>query len=224
MRFLVPMISALALVACTQEAPDSGSGVGFQSYPEYLRQQAARDAALRGQAQPGAAQTQDPVLTPQERQQILGADAGAAPTGAPATPAAPVNNAGISDEQNFDAVSNRETIASDRQRIEQNRQQYQVIQPTALPQRTGSGGPNIVEYALSTTNTVGQSQYSRSMLLAESRFNRNCAKYGSSDLAQEDFLRSGGPQRDRKGLDPDGDGFACYWDPAPFRAARRARN
>ena len=28
-------------------------------------------------------------------------------------------------------------------------------------------------------------------------------------------------ERDRMGLDPDGDGFACAWDPAPFRLARQ---
>jgi hypothetical protein len=34
-------------------------------------------------------------------------------------------------------------------------------------------------------------------------------------------LSNGGPERDRLGLDPDGDGFACYWDPTPFRLARK---
>ncbi len=48
---------------------------------------------------------------------------------------------------------------------------------------------------------------------------RNCAKYGSPDLAQMAFLSKGGPKRDRMGLDPDGDGYACSWDPAPFRQA-----
>ena len=46
-----------------------------------------------------------------------------------------------------------------------------------------------------------------------------CGKFASPDLAQMDFLQSGGPERDRKGLDPDGDGFACAWDPTPFRLA-----
>ena len=41
----------------------------------------------------------------------------------------------------------------------------------------------------------------------------------ADDVAQEAFLAQGGPQSDRKGLDPDGDGFACDWDPRPFRAA-----
>ena len=41
----------------------------------------------------------------------------------------------------------------------------------------------------------------------------------SDAAAQEAFLKAGGPERDRYGLDPDGDGFACRWDPTPFRAA-----
>ena len=40
-----------------------------------------------------------------------------------------------------------------------------------------------------------------------------------SDLAQIEFLERGGPARDRLGLDPDGDGYACAWDPTPFRKA-----
>ena len=48
---------------------------------------------------------------------------------------------------------------------------------------------------------------------------RNCADYRTPDEAQRDFLTRGGPERDSRGLDPDGDGFACGWDPAPFRAA-----
>jgi hypothetical protein len=34
-------------------------------------------------------------------------------------------------------------------------------------------------------------------------------------------LANGGPERDKEGLDPDGDGFACGWDPRPFRSALR---
>jgi hypothetical protein len=32
-------------------------------------------------------------------------------------------------------------------------------------------------------------------------------------------LARGGPDKDPRGLDPDGDGFACGWDPAPFLLA-----
>ncbi len=125
------------------------------------------------------------------------------------------SNTGISDEQDFNAVSSRETIESDKERLARNRAQYQVIQPTALPERTETGA-NIVEYALKTTNDPGTQMYTRSALRLTDPLVA-CARYGSSDLAQQAFLESGGPQRDRKGLDPDGDGFACTWDPRPFR-------
>ena len=125
------------------------------------------------------------------------------------------NNTGISDEQDFDAVAQRETIESDAERLARNRAQYTVIQPTAVPERTETG-PNIVQYALSTTHNPGTQVHSRSSL----RFTdpmAACARYASPDLAQQAFLAAGGPERDRRGLDPDGDGFACDWDPRPFR-------
>lgn len=128
--------------------------------------------------------------------------------------------AGISDEQDFNAVSARETIESDAERIARARQQYQVIQPGALPTRTGDTGPNIVAFALSTTHAPGTPTYRRSGFGNRDPF-ANCGRFASADLAQEAFLEAGGPERDRQGLDPDGDGFVCGWDPRPFRAARQ---
>jgi hypothetical protein len=126
--------------------------------------------------------------------------------------------AGVSDEQDFSAVTGRETIESDKARIEANRAQYQVIQPGALPVRPGDTGPNIAQYAIATNNPVGVSLYSRpSFYLVNVK--AACGKYPSPDLAQQAFLGFGGPQKDPKALDPDGDGFACDWDPRPFRAA-----
>ena len=149
------------------------------------------------------------------------APATAATTTVAASAPSPIvpNNPAISDEQDFQAVSARETIESDRARLEQAAAAYTVIQPTPVPDRPEGADPNIVAYALSTTNSVGQTIYSRSGLNAQARFQRACAGYASPDLAQIDFLKSGGPQKDRKGLDPDGDGFACSWDPTPFRLA-----
>ena len=34
--------------------------------------------------------------------------------------------------------------------------------------------------------------------------------------------QNGGPERDRNALDPDGDGYACGWDPSVYRAAAAA--
>jgi predicted small lipoprotein YifL len=125
---------------------------------------------------------------------------------------------GISDEQDFDAVSNRESIETAAARRASQAAQYQVVQPTALPTPPADTGPNIVSYALSAPNRVGQPWYSR-FVWAGARYDRNCGRFRSADEAQAEFLRRGGPERDPLGIDPDGDGFACRWDPAPFLAA-----
>ncbi len=167
---------------------------------------------------------------PDQQDAILNAaaslDATAANSGVPPLEASPsnppplqINGAGLSDENDFAAVSGRESIESDAERLAQNRAQYQVVTPTALPSRTGAGQPNIVQYALSTTHAKGTKVHRRLGLNFGGRNARNCASYASADQAQIDFLARGGPQRDRAGLDPDGDGFACDWDPRPFRQA-----
>ena len=45
----------------------------------------------------------------------------------------------------------------------------------------------------------------------------NCGRFRDQDAAQRAFLAGGGPEADRYGIDPDGDGFACRWDPTPYR-------
>jgi hypothetical protein len=131
-------------------------------------------------------------------------------------------NAGISDEQDFSAVSSRETIESDAERLARARAQYEVVQPTAVPQRPGGEtGSSLVEFALQTSHAPGTPVYRRSGIRLNSDPLAKCGPYASADLAQEDFLRRGGPERDPRGIDPDGDGFACGWDPRPFRAAKQ---
>ena len=143
---------------------------------------------------------------------------GGAPAGIKEESGEVASHTGISDEQDFDAVSSRETIESDKERIERNRAEYVVVQPKDLPQRPGDTGPNIVEFALATTHAPGVQMYKRSGMSIRSA-DSACAKYASPDQAQQDFLAKGGPDRDRMGIDPDGDGFACSWDPRPFRTA-----
>lgn len=138
---------------------------------------------------------------------------------AQADPTAFANNPGISDEQNFDAVAARETIESDAQRREAQAQNLIVVDPVPLPETRAATGANIVQYALNAPNQRGQEWYSRSILSGDTRFQRNCAGYNNPDEAQRDFLARGGPERDPRGIDPDGDGFACGWDPAPFKLA-----
>lgn len=148
-------------------------------------------------------------------------NSGVAPLEASPSNPAPqlVGNAGISDENDFEAVAARQSIESDAERLQRQRAQYQQVQPTAVPQQQGDAGPNIVKYALSTSNPKGVRIHSRSGINLQARSQRNCAEFASPDQAQIAFLEAGGPKRDRKALDPDGDGYACSWDPAPYRLA-----
>ena len=227
-------ISVFALAACSPRVPDSAaaSGAGAGGLPPAAAVTAtplggstdaeaiAADTARLLGTQPAATTLATSSAAPL---------AGTAPLAATtlASSAAPLAveegaqvDPNLSDEQNFSAVAERESIESDAERIAANRAQYQMIQPTELPPRPDGTGASIVAYALATTNAPGQQLYSRSGIAANARFESACAKYGPDDRAQEVFLDNGGPERDRYGMDPDGDGFACYWDPRPFRAAR----
>lgn len=245
MRTGFGIVVVAALAACNPVVPESGAGVGFQDYNSYVREREAGVAAPA--TAPVLPPTGfDPMAAAAAIDRADGVTA-PAPIAPAATVTGPVTGAvigdtaqrprgnapagikeesgemgyatgAVSDEQDFAAVSARETIESDKARIEANRAQYTVIQPGALPVRPGAAGPNIVEYALATNNVPGVALYSRSRLRTGNSA-AACAKFGSPDLAQEAFLAAGGPDRDRKGLDPDGDGFACDWDPRPFRTA-----
>ena len=137
----------------------------------------------------------------------------------PAFDAGPSIRPRISDEQDFDAVSARESIASDRERIARQREQYQVIEVATVPDSSVSGGPNIVAYALGTSHAPGTEVHRRINPLRWSRWENACLQYRNQDAAQEAFLQNGGPERDSGYLDPDGDGYACWWDPTPLRHA-----
>ncbi len=126
---------------------------------------------------------------------------------------------GISDEQDFGAVSERETIETDAGRLARLRASRREVAPEPVPARPADAAPNIVAYAIAAPNAVGEPLYRRSGLLSVARLRDACRRYASPDRAQEAFLAAGGPRRDRRGLDPDGDGYACGWDPAPFRRA-----
>ncbi len=90
----------------------------------------------------------------------------------------------------------------------------QPLAGAAAPTRT-----DIAAFALGTRHSVGETRYRR-FLSSEMRASRLCRRYPGADLAQRAFLEAGGPEKDKLGLDPDGDGFACTWSPEPFRAAR----
>ncbi len=122
-------------------------------------------------------------------------------------------NAAISNTQDFKAVTEKETIASDAAKLAALKESYTVIEPEALPQRSGDG-VNLAAYALSQKHAVGTRVYRRFSVGGN-----NCGRYRTDpDGAQRAFLKAGGPAKDRRRLDSDGDGFACGWNPDRYRS------
>ncbi|WP_444454996.1 hypothetical protein ACTTAI_06590 [Rhodobacter capsulatus] len=221
------VLVGLTLAACEPSVPNSAAGVGFGDYNNYQQQ---REAALQGApvsstALPPAGQSTAAygntaaldAAAAKTTQGTIGAEAIAALRAtAPSTPgSAPVNPAtgeyiGVNGQPRapgvpMDAMSH-----------------YDGTKPAPVTDMTGSAaaGPNLAAYALSATNTLGQKVYERNGFKMTST-EKACAKYVSTDLAQRAFLEKGGPVKDPGNLDPDGDGFACAWDPRPFQAARQ---
>jgi len=231
MRGLCAVLGVAGLAACAGPLPDSGAGVGFDDYNTYLSQKQARDAELRAQQSGSQTIAPKPAATPEQQTAnaavaaVRGASGQAArgesvPAGIQSTsPNAPVpdlNNPSISDEQDFEAVTSRQSIESDAERRKAQSAQYQVIAPKALPSRPSGVAPTPVEFALQTSHPVGQKVYRRS-IFSSSKTAKACAGYRSAELAQDAFLKAGGPKKDKLGVDPDGDGYACSWTPQKYR-------
>lgn len=203
------------VAGCAPRVPDSAAGVGFGDYGRYMREQEQRRAA----ATPWAGSDEGSAIAAE-------ALAAVRPEATPASPpeAGPRPMAGrssLSRDEVLDMDTARATRDSERAAFEARRASFETVAPTALPERP-QDAPNIVAYALRTTHAVGQQRHRRSRLTTQNHA-RNCDGFANDDLAQEEFLRRGGPERDPLNLDPDGDGFACRWSPEPFRAAARAR-
>ena len=192
-------------------APQAGSigqeavaAVRATSQPAQQPAPVAQPAAM---PEPLQAAQQPPVQTAAQTQQPS-AQQGAAP-----------NAAGVS-EQGFTP----QPFGTPQQNRLVERDFVPQVQVSEAELHQGAGGPNLFVYALSTQHSVGETRYNRSHPLRWRRWEAACAQFPSQDLAQEAFLAAGGPENDPNHLDPDGDGFACWWDPSPFRqAARTAR-
>lgn len=111
------------------------------------------------------------------------------------------------EQQKIDARIAERELAEARSRLV-------VVQPTSGSVPQGSS-VNVTLYAQQSTNQVGQRIYQR-----RAGVGGGCGRYASADAAQRAFLEAGGPTSDPRGLDPDGDGFACDFDPAPYRALK----
>lgn len=246
MRRAVLALVCAGLAACTPQPPDDGEAYfeNITSEPSALAAenqrlndaetisaaQLAIDSSGGGQTTTTAVPSSEPVSISVAAAQTAAASQPQAPaitattdTTATATPAQPPvevaseSGTGISDTQDFGAITARETRQSDAAKLAALRASYKTVEPTELPRRP-DGSVNLASYAISQKHPVGTRVYSR--------FNRsanNCARYRKDqDEAQRVFLRSGGPEKDRRQLDPDGDGFACDWDPETYRRLLRA--
>lgn len=91
-----------------------------------------------------------------------------------------------------------------------------VMLPTSASGLYAGTTPVLTRYALQTTHIPGTRVHTRSGG-SDAQAARLCAQFPSADRAQLAFLAAGGPARDPRGLDPDGDGFVCGWTPVPLR-------
>lgn len=227
----------------------AGGGVGFSDYAQYMRAQEELSRIRRTEAasartvprttesnaastelQPqgfGSAQTQmpqqatlgQPIETTRLQTQT---PAGQQPQPQPRLAqgfstgeqvAAAPSSEGVS-SQSYEA----QPFGSARQNRVVRREYVPQVRVTAA-EAPAASGPNLFVYALSTQHDVGEERYTRRNPFRWRQWESACAEYPHQDLAQEAFLAAGGPEKDTEHMDPDGDGYACWWDPAPFRQA-----
>ncbi|MGY6705228.1 hypothetical protein [Roseinatronobacter sp.] len=226
----------------------TGRGVGFSDYAQYMRAQEELSRIRRQQAAQGQGAgpvgpqfASQPQAAPQQTatSNTIGAEAVAALRGGQPVPATPaqqqptgqfeVASAAPQTQTPTQAPASSSAGVSDQQFTPQpfgTPQQNRVVTRDHVPQvrvsqeEIGTGdGPNLFVYALSTRHNVGEQRYTRRHPLRWQRWEAACSQFATQDLAQDAFLMAGGPERDPNHLDPDGDGFACWWDPRPFRQA-----
>lgn len=101
------------------------------------------------------------------------------------------------------------------QRREAAQQQLVIVEPEPVPQQDTNA--NVVQFARETTHPVGTKRYNRPAFRDRIQSASVCRRFDNDDEAQRQFLANGGPSTDRFNLDPDGDGFACQFDPEKYR-------
>lgn len=156
-----------------------------------------------------------------------GSDAVATTEPTPELPAENVQNVpnvtlpGASEEisdNSFQRVVERESIETDRQKLQELSKQRVELEAEPLPARTAD--VNLAAFARATSHKIGDKVYRRSGIRSSSRAASECRKYRNPDEAQRAFIAAGGPEIDAMRIDPDGDGFVCGWSPIPFRSLK----
>ncbi|MRX50081.1 hypothetical protein GI374_06365 [Paracoccus sp. S-4012] len=92
-----------------------------------------------------------------------------------------------------------------------------AVEPVAItPGPYPGASPVLIRYAQAAGHERGTAVWPRPN--ADPRIAaRTCRTFADADSAQIAFLVRGGPEVDPAQMDPDGDGFVCGWNPAPFR-------
>lgn len=193
----------------------------IQATPRPVPQPAPPAIAMAPQPAPGA-----PLVAPMRSLPVPGgvqaSGSPVAPRTAPAPSPVAVAEAPrqqVSNEQDFLAVLNRPASPTT------GAQAGAVIATapvTGIPDADVQAGPNIMAYALAFDHPVGVERFRRMNPLRWRQWEAACLQFRTQEDAQRAFLSAGGPQRDGGNLDPDGDGYACWWDPAPYRRAMQA--
>lgn len=207
------------LAACSASPPlETPRGVGFGNYDRYLAGQAqvssqavtSRPAApAQGFAANGPVPSETPGAAVPQGTAI--ARAGLPAPGAPTAPttdfaarAAAAIDAADGGSVTRGAIPNAPRAAA---------------APGATAGASLAASDNtLVQYAINTGHPIGVQQYRRTDL-GQARHVANCGEFASAEAAQLWFLANEGPARDQRSLDPDGDGFACAWDPSGYRQA-----
>ena len=211
MRMMITCMAGVALLlGCTPRNPNDGAQYfdTINPNPTVLEEEQQQ---LRSVENPPE-NIQPPEYEPPPDEPVSAAQAEPVETTATTDEqTATAENSTISDSQDFARVQERETIESDSAKLAALKDTYQIVEPTAVPTRKNS--VNLAAYALQQDNPVGQRVYRRIAIGIAS-----CGRYRRNpDDAQRAFLLAGGPEKDKLNLDPDGDGYACKWDPEVYR-------
>ena len=213
-----PVRAAPAAMSAPDPGPDPARARAEAAARQRAEEQRRAQAEARRRTQ-AEAEARAQATARAEAQRVAAAQAAPVqPVAQPAASAQPAPAAprqGLSDEQDFAAVAARRSIEEDAARLAAQRGRFQMVD--AAPVQAEGAVPSIVGYALAQARPVGAGGYARSPFAAKGRHARACAGFRTPDVAQEQFLAAGGPQKDRLGLDPDGDGNACAWNPETYK-------
>jgi hypothetical protein len=193
------LAGVLALGACNENAgwnpnyalADRPYGEALDSETPYARYKVRREAALTGQAPaPKAVPVALPAKAP-TAQDIAGPTLGE-----------------IAQGQRQAAAAARPAPVV---------QRAAVVRPSTVERiTTPRPDPVLTGYATRMAHQPGTTVWARAGA-DYTQAASACRDFVSASAAQTAFITAGGPSADPRGLDPDGDGYVCGWDPRPLR-------